>query len=271
MNKKFSIALAFIISTSIAQANWQDMASSVLKSVTETKSTTTTSTTTSTTSLSNSTISSGLKEALKKGVNVAVATLGKENGYLNNELVKIPLPDNLENVKSLVIKAGGEKYVNDLVTAMNSAATEAAPKTADIFIKAIEKLSIDDATKILNGADDAATTYFKSNTVSELKALITPIVEKSIASNDVASYYSSFNSFYKTNVKSYVESSSVMSYAKSFGVDSYLPGSSDESLNDYITNKAIDGLFTMIEKEEKAIRENPVERTTSLLKQVFGN
>ena len=166
---------------------------------------------------------------------------------------------------------GAEKYINDLELAINNAATQAAPKTADIFLKAIEKMSINDATKILNGQNNAATTYFKSNTLSDLKALISPIVKESISNNQVASYYQSFNSFYKSNLKAYVENNSVMSYAKSFGVDSYLPGNSDENLDEYITNKAIDGLFVMIEKEEKAIRENPVERTTSLLKQVFGN
>ncbi len=268
MNKKTSIILSLLLSSNLAYANWQDLAGSVLNSVTQEK---TTNPTTKSSSLSNSTISSGLKEALKKGVETAVNSLGKTNGYYNNSLVKIPLPDNLENIKAVVAKAGGEKYINDLELAINNAATQAAPKTADIFLKAIEKMSINDATKILNGQNNAATTYFKSNTLSDLKALISPIVKESISNNQVASYYQSFNSFYKSNLKAYVENNSVMSYAKSFGVDSYLPGNSDENLDEYITNKAIDGLFVMIEKEEKAIRENPVERTTSLLKQVFGN
>lgn len=268
MNKKTSIILALLLSSNLAYANWQDLAGSVLKSVTETK---TTTTTTNTSSLSNSTISNGLKEALKKGVETAVTTLGKKNGYYDNQLVKIPLPDNLENIKTIVAKAGGEKYITDLELAINNAATEAAPKTAQIFVNAIDKMSISDATKILNGEKNAATTYFKSNTISDLKKLISPIVKNSITNNQVASYYQSFNEFYKSNLKGYVENNSIMSYAKAFGADSYLPGNSDESLDEYITNKAIDGLFVMIEKEEKAIRENPVERTTSLLKQVFGN
>lgn len=267
MNKKTSVVLALLISTNFAYANWQDLAGSVLKSVTETKS----PTVESKSSLSESTISSGLKEALKKGVQTAVSTLGKSNGYYNNSLVKIPLPDNLDKVKTVVSKAGGEKYITDLELAINNAASEAAPKTAQIFMNAIEKMSIDDATKILNGKDTAASDYFKTNTLNDLKELISPIVKKSISNNQVASYYQSFNSFYKSNLKGYVENNSIMSYAKSFGVDSYIPGNSDENLDEYITNKAIDGLFVMIEKEEKAIRANPVERTTSLLKKVFGN
>lgn len=269
MKKLITISSLILLTSTQVNANWQDLAGSVLKSVSESKSTT--SSNSATTTLSNTTISNGLKEALKKGVETAVSTLGKENGFYNNSLVKIPLPDNLEKIKTVVEKAGGEKYVKDLELAINNAATQAAPKTASIFVEAINKLSIDEANKILNGADNAATTYFKNNTSSKLKELITPIVKNSISNNQVASYYTSFNEFYKSNVKSYVNSTSVMSYAKSFGVDSYLPGNSDESLDEYITNKALDGIFTMIEKEEKAIRENPVERTTSLLKQVFGN
>ena len=268
--KKTPIILSLLLSSNIAFANWQDIAGSVLKTVTDTTKEDNVKTS-ETTSLSNTTISNGLKEALEKGVKSAVESLGKENGYYSNELVKIDLPENLAKVKTLVEKAGGASYVKDLELAMNDAASEAAPKTASIFLKAVENMSIDDAKEILNGKDNAATTYFKSNTLDDLKKLISPIVEKSISNNQVASYYNSFNEFYKSNVKSYVDNSSLMSYAKSFGADKYIPSSSDENLNDYITNKAIDGLFIMIEKEEKAIRENPVERTTSILKKVFGN
>ncbi len=230
-----------------------------------------TQTNTSTTSaLSSSTINSGLKEALSQGVKIAVETLGKDNGYLNNSLVKIPLPQNLQKVESLIRKAGGGKYADELITAMNDAASQAAPKTANIFMNAIEKMSIEDATKILNGANTDATKYFKANTYTQLKELITPIVKKSISSNQVASYYKSFNGFYQSQGKGLLQSSGVMGYAKNLGVDSYLPGNEDKDLDEYITTKAIDGLFTMIEKEEIAIRENPVNRTTSLLKQVFG-
>ncbi len=221
-------------------------------------------------SLSNETIIKGLKEALNKGVTTAVSSLGANNGYLNNSEVKIPLPANLEKAKMLLSKIGGESYIKDLEKAMNDAATQAAPKTAKILANSISKMSISDASNILNGADNSATTYFKTNTLDSLKTLITPIIKETMASNDVASYYSSFNSFYKENVKSYVDSSSITSYAKTLGVDSYIPSSSDESLDEFIVNKALDGLFLMIEKEEKLIRENPVERTTQILKDVFS-
>lgn len=265
--KKF-ILLSAVLITSSFSFDLGAITKDVLNTVTKTQETTTTKTAST---LSQSTVSNGLKEALNKGVEIAVTSLGKENGYLNNSLVKIPLPNNLDSAATLVKQVGGEKYINDLEKSMNDAATQAAPKTAKIFTDAISKMSIDDASKILNSGDDAATNYFKENTLSDLKTLITPIVKESISKNQVATYYDAFNGFYQSNVKGYVKDSSLMGYAKSFGVDSYIPGDDDKSLDEYITNKAIDGLFVMIAKEEKAIRENPVERTTDLLKQVFGN
>ena len=160
--------------------------------------------------------------------------------------------------------------LDDLINSMNKAASKAASKTAEVFISAIEKMSIDDAKKILAGDDKAATIYFEVSTSDSLKNLIKPIVQETIQENNVAKYYDKANSFYKNNVKSYVDSSSVMGYAKNFGVDSYLPGSSDESIDDFVTNKAITGLFTMIAQKENEIRNSTTARTTDLLKKVFS-
>jgi len=241
---------------------------SITKSVLENVNSTTKSAETST--LDNSTVSSGLKEALKVGVNYAVNTLGKENGYLNNKEVKIPLPENLAKVETVIRSAGGDKIANDLINSMNKAATTAAPKTAEIFIKSIENMSLDDAKKILAGNDNAATDYFQNNTTKSLTDMIKPIVQKTMEENNVAKYYDLANNFYKNNVKSYVDSSSVMGYAKNFGVDSYLPGSSEQNLDDYVTSKAIEGLFVMIAQKESEIRNSTAAQTTSILKQVFG-
>lgn len=259
-------SIVLILSTS--QASWQDMAKDVLGNMSEEKNTTNTQKSTET--LNETTVSKGLKEALKIGVDYAVKTLGAKDGYLNNSEVKIPLPQNIQSAATLAKQAGGEKIVNDLVVSMNNAATNAAPKTAAIFLNAIDKMGIEDAKQILNGEDNAATNYFKTNTLDELKKTISPIIKESMKTNQVATYYDTFNTFYKNNAKSYVENSSVMDYAKSFGVDSYLPSSSDETLDEYITNKALDGLFKLIEEKEQAIRKNPVEQTTNLLKQIFG-
>ena len=229
------------------------------------------SSTKQTSSLSTSTVTNGLKEALKTGVDYAVKNLGATNGYLDNNLVKIPLPENLAKVESIIRKAGGDKVANDLINSMNTAATKAAPKTAEIFVDAIDKMSIEDAKKILAGNDNAATEYFQANTTENLKKMITPIIQETMKQNQVATYYETANSFYKTNLKGMVDDSQVMGMAKSFGVDSYIPGASDENLDEYVTQKAIDGLFKMIANKEAAIRSNPIEQTTSILKQVFGN
>lgn len=226
--------------------------------------------TVSKTTMSNSTVSSGLKEALKVGVDYAVKNLGANNGYLNNSLVKIPLPENLQKAEGMIRGAGGDKIADDLINSMNSAATKAAPKTAEIFVDAIDKMTLEDAQKILNGNENAATDYFRANTTESLKKMITPIIQETMKENQVAAYYDTFNSYYKQYGKGMVESSGVMGLAKDFGVDSYLPSSSDQNLDEYVTNKAIDGLFKMIASKEAAIRSNPVEQTTSILKQVFG-
>ena len=231
---------------------------------------TTNTTNTSTSNISDSTVTSGLKEALKTGVNYAVTQLGSSNGYLDNSAVKIPLPDNLAKAETLLRSLGGNQMADNLINSMNTAASKAAPKTADIFVNAIDKMSVTDAQAILSGGNEAATNYFKANTSDSLKKLIAPIIQETMKENQVATYYDTVNNLYKSSAKGLVDNSGVMGMAKSFGVDSYIPGSSDESLDEYITTKAIDGLFTMIGQKEAAIRANPVEQTSSILKQVFG-
>lgn len=269
--KKTTIIASLILTSSLSFAfDLNSIAKGVMDSVTETT-TTTDSKKTTTSNLSDSTVSSGLKEALKTGVSFAVSQLGAQNGYLNNKTVKIPLPDNLAKIETLIRKAGGNQVADNLINSMNTAATKAAPKTAEIFVGAIEKMSIEDAQKILSGNENAATDYFKANTTDSLKKLITPIIQETMKQNQVATYYDAANGFYKTNLKGVVDNSSVMGLAKNFGVDSFIPGSSEQNLDEYVTTKAIDGLFKMIATKEAEIRSNPVAQTTSLLKQVFGN
>lgn len=243
---------------------------SLTKDVVDTVSKNSATTSTTKTNLSDSTVTSGLKEALKTGVTFAVQQLGSNNGYLNNTSAKIPLPNNLSAVEKVIRSAGGGKMADDLINSMNSAATKAAPQTAEIFMAAIDKMSLTDAQKILAGKNDAATEYFKTNTTESLKKSITPIIQETMKENNVASYYDNVNNLYKSNAKGLVDNSGVMGMAKSFGVDSYLPGNSKENLDEFVTNKAIEGLFTMIAQKEAAIRTNPVEQTSSILKQVFG-
>ena len=278
--KKSIIASTFILTTTFTFAfDLGSIAKSVVDNVTQEQTNTTTQKTTATvastqsntnSNISDSTVSNGLKEALKTGVNFAVTQLGTNNGYLNNTAVKIPLPDNLAKAETLIRSVGGDKMADNLINAMNTAASKAAPKTAEVFVDAIDKMTLTDAQAILSGGNEAATNYFKANTSDSLKKLITPIIQETMKENQVASYYDTVNNLYKSNAKGLVDNSGVMGLAKNFGVDSYIPGNSDESLDEYITTKAIEGLFTMIRQKEAAIRSNPVEQTSSILKQVFG-
>lgn len=270
MNKTSIITIALLTSTMAFAFDMGNLLKQA-ESFTTPASSTSNSLTPAKTGLSDSTVTSGLKEALKVGVDYSIKELGKKDGYLNNSSVKIPLPENLAKAETLIRKAGGDKIANDLINSMNSAASQAAPKTASIFIDAVNKMSFEDAQKILAGGDTAASDYFKNSTTDSLKKTISPIVEKSMQDNQVASYYDTVNDFYKSNVKEMVDGSGVMGMAKSFGADAYLPGSSDKSLHDHVTQKAIDGLFKMIATKESEIRKDPVAQTTSLLKQVFGN
>ncbi len=271
--KKISLITSTLLVASLAHAfdfgSALGAASSILQEKEAPK--TTTPQTSTQSSLSNATVASGLKEALSSGVSYAVKELSKEGGYLNNSAVKIPLPDNLAKAESLIRKAGGDKMADDLIISMNKAAVKAAPKTAAIFADSIKKMSLDDAKKILAGGNEAATQYFQKTSNTSLKAAIKPIVQESMKENSVASYYDTVNDFYKNNVKGMVEGSGVMSMAKSFGADAYIPSASEENLDDYVTQKALDGLFAMIASKESQIRQNPVAQTSSLLKKVFGN
>ncbi len=268
MNKKIILSSLVLCSTLSFAFDLNSFTKEIVNDITKTE---TKQDQTVASSLSQDTVSKGLKEALKVGVNYATKTLGAQNGYLNNTDVKIPLPENLQKAETLIRSAGGDKIADDLIKSMNNAATNAAPETAKIFIDAIEKMNLEDAKKILAGDEHSATNYFKENTNEALKKLIKPIVNKTMQENSVSKYYDTFNTYYKQYGKEYVENSSVMNLAKNFGVDEYIPSSSDESLDDYVTNKAIDGLFKMISEKEASIRENPVEQTTSILKKVFGN
>ena len=269
--KKIVIASSIILSTSLLQSFTFDSLINSASEAVKTNTQQSPKTSEEKSDLSSSVISNGLKEALKNGVDYGVKELSKDSGYLNNPSVKIPLPQTLSQAESVIRSVGGEKIADNLIKSMNSAATDAAPKTAKIFVNAIDKISIEDAKTILAGNKDAATQYFKSNTTKELKDMIKPIIQKTMKENSVASYYNTFNEYYDTYGKNLVKSSGVMDIAKSYGADKFIPQSSDENLDDYVTQKAIDGLFKMIASKETEIRDNPIAQTTSLLKKVFGN
>ena len=239
-----SLILCLCLLCGPAQADWRDFLKSITggaedKPVAETLA-----------GLSNADVVAGLKEALSKGTGAAVQLLGKEDGFLGNPKVKIPMPESLQSVEKGLRKMGQDKYADRFVETMNRAAEQAVPEAMSIFSASIKAMTFNDAMDILKGPDDAATQYFRRTSEGSLRERFQPIVEKSTDSVGVTA--------------SYKELVGKLGFMSSFVDTDKL------DLDGYVTDKALDGLFTMIAVEEKKIRENPAERTTEILKKVFG-
>jgi hypothetical protein len=199
--------------------------------------------------LSDAKVTSGLKEALKVGTANAVKLTGRPDGYFANEVIKILMPNSLRPVEKGLRAIGYGPKVDSFVLSMNRAAEAAAPAAKNIFVDAIVSMTFDDARKILSGGDTAATDYFKNKTSVQLAATFRPVVEKTMSENSVTQQYN----FLLGQARS-------IPFLKSSSLD----------ITQYVVSKAMDGLFYTLGQEEKKIRNDPVARTTSLLKQVFG-
>ena len=202
-----------------------------------------------TSNLSNGKIAAGLKQALQLSTGNAVARTGKPDGFLKNEAIKILLPDKLATIGRGMRLMGMGAPVDELEVGMNRAAEQATPKAKAIFLQSLEKMSFDDARKILSGSDTAATDYFKRTSSAELTTAFSPIVHQSMENVGVVKKYDNM-------MQSEPEISA-------------LAGGFD--LDKYVVNKTLDGLFYVLGQEEQKIRNNPAAQTTSLLKQVFGH
>lgn len=200
------------------------------------------------TELGDTKIASGLKEALKIGAENAVKLTGKTDGYYRNEAIKILLPKNVRSLERGLRAVGAGEKIDEFELSMNRAAESAAPEARKIFADAILKMSIEDARKILNGGDTAATDYFKSKTSDELTIAFRPIVEDSMEKFTVTQQWNALAGQFQS-----------IPFAKSPSLD----------INQYVVGKALDGLFYMLGQEEKKIRTDPAARVTSLLKEVF--
>lgn len=199
--------------------------------------------------LSNQETAGGLKDALIQGAGTAVGKLGVTDGFLGNPKVKIPLPDSLKKAEKAMRMFGMGKQADDLVVRMNRAAEAAVPEAKTLLVDAVKKMSLQDAKGILTGGDDAATQYFKKTTSPQLTDKFLPIVKK--ATEDVA-LAQQYNKFAKAGAK--------------FG----LVKEDQTNLEQYVTQKALDGLYLMMAEEEKAIRKDPLAASSSLVKKVFG-
>lgn len=191
----------------------------------------------------------GLKQALTQSAETAVSNLSRNDGYLGNDKVRIPLPESLQKADKMMRRLGMGKYSDELVTAMNRAAEAAVPQAESLFVSAIKKMSVSDAKGILTGGDDAATRYFRSNTETALAGKFQPIVARSMQKVQLAEKYDQF---------------------AGKGAQLGLIDQRDASLNDYVTRKAMDGLFLMMAEQEKAIRANPLQATGKLAKEIFS-
>ena len=200
-------------------------------------------------SITNQDATTGLREALVKGAQVAVEALGKQDGFFGNGKVKIPLPESAQKVEKVMRQFGMGKQADELILTLNRAAEAAMPEAKVLLVDAVRKISVQDAKGILTGGQDSATQYFKRTSSDQLRAKFLPIVKKATEKVKLAQKYDE--------------------YAEK-GVKFGLVKKEDANLDNYVTQKALDGLFVMVAEEEARIRKNPAEAATSILKKVFG-
>jgi Protein of unknown function (DUF4197) len=190
-----------------------------------------------------------LKQALGQGIEAAVSSLAKSDGYLGNPKVRIPLPDSLQKLDGSLRQFGMGQYADELNVSMNRAAEAAVPEARALLVSAVKNMSVTDAKNVLMGGNDAATQYFRKTTESSLGVKFKPIVSTAMQKVQIAQKYDQF---------------------AGKGVQLGLIDANDANLESYITQKALDGLFVMMAEQEKSIRANPLEATGNLAKKVFG-
>lgn len=198
--------------------------------------------------LSNADIVSGLKTALTTGATKSAARLSATDGFLKDAAVKILLPPQIQKVESTLRMIGMGKVYDDAITSMNRAAEDAAKKAAPIFVNAIKNMSVTDALGILRGGDTSATSYLRKSSTGNLHDAFRPVVDSSIAKGDATKYWTKVFTAYNK-----VSSTPI-----------------DTDLGNYVTQKAMDGIFYYVAQEEKNIRKDPAAYASSIIQKVFG-
>ncbi|MEH6403292.1 MAG: DUF4197 domain-containing protein [Sneathiella sp.] len=207
------------------------------------------STSSSGTSLGVAKITEGLKEALKVGAESVTSQIGAKGGYENDPAIHIPLPKKMQQAQSYLRKFGMSDLADEVEVKLNEGAEAAAPKTKELIWKSITDMTVEDAKKIYDGADDAATQYFKKVASADLKKVISPVIDKSLTDVGAFAAYDKLIADYKQYP---------------------LVPDIQSDLTAHATNQALEGLFHYLAQEEAAIRNNPVKRTTEILQSVFG-
>lgn len=200
--------------------------------------------------LSSSDIASGLREALRIGISKGADQASVPDGYFKNPLLRIAFPPDAQKVAAKLRQIGFGDQVDRFELSLNRAAEDAAKRAKPVFIKAITSMSIGDAVGILRGPQDAATQYLRRTSGTQLVGEFTPIIDSTLKKNNATRYYGEL----------------VSTYNKLPFVQKVNP-----NLTEYATNRAVDGLFVLVAQEEQKIRENPLERTSELLRRVFGS
>lgn len=234
-------------------AGWMDQATGLLDQLgtaTQPHAPATTPSNTAITTLSNSDVVAGLKDALRVGSERVVTRLGKADGFNADPKIHIPLPESMLQVKRALTAIGMGSMMDDLELRLNRAAEAATPKAQRLFGDAIKAMSFDDAKNILSGPDDAATQYFKSKMSKPLAEEMKPVIEKAMAEAGVVQAHDAVMGKY--------QSMPLVPDVKT-------------NLTSHVINGGLNGIFTYMASEEAAIRKNPAERTTSILKKVFAS
>lgn len=199
--------------------------------------------------LSEGEASQGLKQALEKGAAAAISLLGRNDGFLGNPKVRIPLPGFLESASKILKTMGQGKKVDELVTSMNRAAETAVPMAKDILTNAVKTMSVTDAKNILTGGDNSVTQFFANRTRQPLGEKFLPVVTRATEKVGMAEKYNN-----------------VVGKVAGFG----LVKKEDANIQQYVTGKTLDGLYLVIGDEERKIRQDPLGSGSAILKKVFG-
>lgn len=192
-------------------------------------------------------VAKGLKEALSQGISKGSAQASQVDGYFRNALLRIAMPPDMQKVDKRLRNLGFNKLMDDFELSLNRGAEEAAKQAKPVFTQAIVSMTIQDAWHILKGQNDAATVYLKRTTHTQLYAAFKPVIQLSLEKVNATKYYTDIITAYNR-----VSASPI-----------------NPDLDDYVTNKAIDGLFVLIKQEEANIRANPAARATEILQKVF--
>ncbi len=232
------IFLGMILSANVCAAGWKETLMQKVQTVSQAR-------------LDDTQIGKGLKEALSVGIDQAVASASQNGGYLDNSKIRIRLPQSLASTESFLRKIGLGAKLDEFEKSMNQAAEKAAPSAKSILLEAVFGMSIQDVQAVWKGGDTAATQYFRGKSEPALRQSFLPVMTQALNRYSVSQKYNQLAQAYQK-----------------------IPLPSKPKLvpvEDYATQKALDGLFTLLADEEKKIRTDPKARVTDLLKKVFSN